>query len=386
MNTSELLAEQAFALLQEHFGPGQGIQHVFVPGRVNLIGEHIDYYNLAVLPMAIGRGVCIAYRPRPDATIRAVSAHEDAECVLHLTRNDREKPGSWVNYLLAATRIASDEWKITHGIDAAITANLPPAAGLSSSSALLVGFTVALLQANGVKPTIPELMRVLPDGEQFVGTRGGGMDHAAVLAGRSGCALHVNFSPLQLSPVAIPPDWRFLAAHSLTAAEKSGAVREQYNALRVAGTGALEKLGLPSYAAARLDLSLSDLNERERAVFSHVCGEAQRVEQAVKALCANDYRRFGSLLNESHQSLRDNLRISNTAADTLVETALDAGAAGARMTGAGFGGFVIALCHARNVGTVQQILHERYYSKQLGQFDSDIHLFVTEPSTGALIE
>jgi galactokinase len=388
-NTSRYLAEQAFTLLQEHFGSGEGAHHIFVPGRVNLIGEHIDYYDLPVLPMAIARGISIAYRPRPDTTVRAVSTHENVECVFQLTDNQIEQPGSWINYLLAAKLVALEGWKITTGIDAAVTSDLPPAAGLSSSSALLVGFTVALLQANGIKPTISELMAVLPDGEQFVGTRGGGMDHAAVLAGRTGCALHIHFSPLQLSPVPIPPEWRFLVAHSLTTAEKSGSVRGKYNALRAAGTGALEKLGLPSYNAAlgiHSCLPLHHLTEPELLVFLHVCHEAQRVDQAIAALQSSDIARFGLLLRQSHASLRDQLRISNAAVDTLVETAVGAGAWGARMTGAGFGGCVIALCNARNVHRVQEALRERYYAKQLHKFEPSNHLFVAEPSAGALIE
>jgi galactokinase len=388
-NTPSFLAEQASALLQERFGPGRGIRSVFVPGRVNLIGEHIDYYNLAVLPMAIGRGICIAYRPSPDSGVHAISASEDTESIFDLSGSGKASPGSWMNYLLAAKTIAQEGWRIKTGIYAAVASNLPLAAGLSSSSALLVGFTIALLRANGIEPSIPELMNVLPEGEQFVGTRGGGMDHAAVLAGHSGCALHVSFAPLRLLPVLIPSDWHFLVAHSLTRAEKSGAVREKYNALRVAGTGALEKLHLPSYTTA-LDIyehvSLDPLNETERNVFLHVCREAGRVRQAIEALQTNDFARFGLLLCQSHDSLRDQLRISNAAVDRLVETALEAGAEGARMTGAGFGGCVIALCRPRNISEVQTAIRERYYANQLSRFDPNNHLFIAEPSAGALIE
>lgn len=388
-NLRSFLAEEASALLQDHFGPGQEIHTVFVPGRVNLIGEHIDYYNLPVLPMAIGRGVCLAYRPRPDGKVRAISTIQKTEAVFELSQHGKASPGSWTNYLLAAKAVAGDGWTIKTGIDAAIASNLPSAAGLSSSSALLVGFTIALLRANGIEPAIEELMALLPEGEQFVGTRGGGMDHAAVLAGRSRCALHIRFSPLRLAPIPIPSDWRFLVAHSLTAAEKSGAVREKYNGLRVAGMGALQKLRLPSYAAALEDyrsLPTENLNETERRVFFHVCEETRRVQGAVEALQANDFARFGSLLKQSHGSLRDGLHISNEAVDTLVETALGAGAEGARMTGAGFGGCVIALCCSRNIDSVQEALRQRYYTKQLDKFDPNNHLFVAEPSAGALIE
>ena len=376
-------------MLQERFGSGQGTRSVFVPGRVNLIGEHIDYHNLPVLPMAIGRGICIAYQPSLDATVRAVSVGESIEAAFDLSVSERAEAGSWINYLLAAKAVAQDGWRIKIGIHAADASNLPSAAGLSSSSALLVGFTLALLRANGIEPSIRELMNVLPEGEQFVGTRGGGMDHAAVLAGHAGCALRVNFAPLRLSAVPVPADWRLLVAHSLTTAEKSGPVRERYNALRVAGTGALEKLRLPSYTSALKVyecLRLDSLDETEQMVFLHVCREARRVDEAMEALRTSDYVRFGLLLRQSHESLRDQLRISNAAVDTLVETALQAGAEGARMTGAGFGGCVIALCHARNVAKVQTALRERYYAKQLILFDPNNHLFIAEPSAGALIE
>lgn len=388
-NIPSFLQQQASTLLQEHYGSGQETHSVFVPGRVNLIGEHIDYHNLAVLPMAIGRGICITYRPSANSTVRAVSANENTESVFNLSRGEKASTGSWMNYLLAAKTIAQDGWKIKAGIDAAVASSLPSAAGLSSSSALLVGFTIALLRANGIEPSILELMRVLPEGEQFVGTRGGGMDHAAVLAGRFGCALQMSFSPLKISPVPIPVNWRFLVAHSLTTAEKSGAVREKYNTLRTAGARALAKLHLPSYTAA-LDigesLSLDSLDEAEQRVFLHVCQEARRVHQSIEALQADDFARFGLLLNQSHRSLRDQLHISNAAVDTLVETALQAGAEGARMTGAGFGGCIIALCRPSNVDEVRNALRERYYAKQLSPFDPNNHVFIAEPSAGALIE
>ena len=389
-NIPRFLQQQALTLLQDRFGSGQESRSIFVPGRVNLIGEHIDYYNLPVLPMAIGRGICITYRPRVDSTVRAASVSENTESVFDLSCGEKASPGDWQNYLLAAKTVAQDGWEIKVGLAAAVASNLPSAAGLSSSSALLAGFTIALLRVNGIEPSLPELMDLLPEGEQFVGTRGGGMDHAAVLAGRSGCALHVNFFPLQLTPIPIPSAWRFLVAHSLTKAEKSGAVREKYNALRVAGVSALKKLHLSSFYAAALEvgeaLPLHSLDEREKRVFLHVCREARRVKQSVEALQADDFTRFGLLLNQSHESLRDQLCISNAAVDTLVETALQAGAAGARMTGAGFGGCVIALCHAGNVEEVQNTLRERYYARQVTSLDPDDYLFIAEPSAGALIE
>src|SRR5262249_31490300 len=118
-------------------------------------------------------------------------------------------PGDWENYLRAAAQTVAARWGVGHGIDACIESDLPPAAGLSSSSALIVAVTLALLRANRIEATFDELMEVLPDGEQFVGTRGGGMDHAAVLGSRAGCASLISFNPVRIRHIPIPYDWAF---------------------------------------------------------------------------------------------------------------------------------------------------------------------------------
>src|SRR5579875_1029990 len=313
---------------------------VSVPGRVNLIGEHIDYHELGVLPMAIQRRISIVFRARADRGVRAISSDGFGEREFDLAEKlEPGATGDWVNYLKAGALAVSSRWPVAHGIDAAIVSDLPAAAGLASSSALLAGFTLALLEANCILATEGELMDILPEGEQFVGTRGGGMDHAAVLASRTGCA--------------------FLVAHSLSAAEKSGALRLEYNARRSAGTRALAALGLESYRSALGRYSTSelramaehafaegDMNQEELRAFLHVTSEAQRVEAAVAALRQADGVTFGQLLSQSHASLRDHLRVSAPALDELVETATAAGALGARLTGAGFGGCAIVLCRA----------------------------------------
>ena len=195
-------------LLAETFGPsGPGREPALVsaPGRVNLIGEHIDYHGLAVLPMAMRRSVRVAFRARADHLIRAVSAGGYGVREFAWTADLAPTGGGdWENYLRAAACAVDRKWGTGRGVDAAIVSDLPPAAGLSSSSALLVAFTLSLLGANGAAPTFEELMEVLPEGEQFVGTRGGGMDHAASLASQAGCASLIEFDPLAVRPVPVP--------------------------------------------------------------------------------------------------------------------------------------------------------------------------------------
>lgn len=330
---------------------------VAAPGRVNLIGEHIDYHGLPVLPIALERRVRVAFRPRADRRIVAASASYGER---EFEWTDDLAPvaaGDWENYLRAAARVAATFLPgSARGIDADITSDLPAAAGLSSSSALIVAVTLGLLRANGYNPTFEELMEVLPDGEQFVGTRGGGMDHAASLGSRAGCASLIGFDPVTIRHIPIPPGWGFLVANSMVRAEKSGAAREEYNARRNATMTAREKL-----AAGE------PLNDLERHAYEHVTGEAARVECAISAMERGDAATFGRLLLESHASLRDRLRVSCPALDRLVAAAMDSGALGARLTGGGFGGCAVVFANRRDLDNVRDGLARRFYNGDAGQ-------------------
>jgi len=379
-------------LLDRSFGPGGEVDLISAPGRVNLIGEHIDYHGLPVLPMAMRRSVRVAFRARADRTIRAVSAGGYG-CREFAWESDLvpAAAGDWENYLRAAAQAIAGKWGVGLGLDAAIVSDLPAAAGLSSSSALLVAFTLSLLEANRRRPSFHELMEILPEGEQFVGTRGGGMDHAASLASQEGCASLIEFEPLSVRPIPVPQDWAFLVAHSLTVAEKSGDARQQYNARRAAGTTALNRLGFASYRAAISARRPADLealakslpSADEQSSFLHVASEAGRVRAAVAALEQRDAATFGRLLLESHASLRDRLGVSCQALDTLVEAAMASGALGARLTGAGFGGCAVVFCLRRDLPDVRRELIRRFYS-QSPEFDASMHLIHAEPGAGAL--
>jgi galactokinase len=326
-------------------------EHTWAPGRVNLIGEHIDYHGLSVLPMALRQRVNVAFERRADRLIRAEStggAYAAREFEWH-NQLEPVAAGDWENYLRAAALAVSRKWGAGVGIDAVVTSDLPAAAGLSSSTALMVAFTLALLAANGQAATFEELMEILPDGEQFVGTRGGGMDHASALASKEGCASLVSFHPVAVRHVPIPSGWRFLAADSLVRAEKSGAARERYNAVRH-GPGAA----------------------------AHVAGESTRVSAAVEAMERHDAEAFGRLLQESHASLRHGLRVSCEALDRLVEIAMESGAKGARLTGAGFGGCALIFCLEADAAGVERMLIERFYG------GDPSHIIHAEAGPGAL--
>lgn len=312
-------------------------QSVTVPGRVNLIGEHIDYLGYSVLPMAISRRLTLEYTPCAGARIR-VKSDPWGEREFDWTPNLAPYPaGDFGNYAKAAAEMVGKRWGIGRGLDGAVSSTIPAAAGLSSSSALVIATALALLRVNGIAATFDELMEVLPEGEMYVGTRGGGMDHAICLAGRRGCALKIDFDPVRVQAEPVPPYWSFFVAHSLQRAEKSGAAREDFNRRR-----ALAMAG-------------------DRLALRHAESERQRVEAAIQAMRRGDLPQFGALLLASHASLRDDLRVSCEGADRVVAACMAAGAAGARIMGGGFGGYVVALCDRQNAPEVLGRIERDYY-------------------------
>ena len=365
---------------------------VRAPGRVNLIGEHIDYHGLPVLPIAIGRSVHVRFRARSDRRIRVSSAGPYGQREFTWAADLEAAPaGDWENYLRAAASAVGARWGVHAGVDAWIESDLPPAAGLSSSSALIVAFALCLLAANGIAASFEELMAILPEGEHFVGTRGGGMDHAAILASRAGCASLIEFAPLAVRHIAVPADWAFLVAHSLETAEKSGSARAAYNARRQAGAAALARLGAASYrevmaAPERHGEFLARLtNAEERDAFLHTTSEAARAADAVRAMETGDAVCFGHLLVESQRSLRERLRVSSPALDRLADAALANGALGARLTGAGFGGAIVALTSKSGLAALRRGLIASYYAGRADFREAD-HLIDAVPAAGAGFE
>ena len=387
--SSDILERMSSLAFQEYSAAGHVIS---APGRVNLIGEHIDYHGLPVLPMAMRQAVRIAFQARGDCGIRVSSLDGFGSREFEWTAGLGCAPsGDWENYVRAAAQAVGGKWGVGRGMDAVVTSDVPPAAGLSSSSALLVAVALCLLRVNHREATFEELMEILPDGEQFVGTRGGGMDHAAILASRPGCASLIAFDPPSVRPIPIPREWAFLVMHSLESAEKSGGLREQYNARRRAGTTALQHLGLASYRRAIDDYAaeqLAAMAERleagaERDSFLHVTGESQRVTAAVGAMERADSVRFGEMLNQSHASLRDKLKVSSPALDQVVEAAMRSGALGARLTGAGFGGCAVAFCLKGDLEGLRAGVRESYYAGR-ADFHEERHLISVEAGAGAL--
>ncbi len=394
---------------------------VRAPGRVNLIGEHIDYNGLSVLPMAIQRTVRLAVAPRTDGLVCVVNGDAGyGERAFRLESNiDRYPDGDWGNYPKAAAQALAREYGADVGLDAAVDSDVPVAAGLSSSSALVVAVGLALAAVNNIEIARDSLGALTARAERYVGTLGGGMDQAVALA-----------------PVPVPTDWRFVVASSLVPAEKSGAAQQAYNlrtvecgeALKAIGAamgftatlvshpGPVDATGESGDSAARepetgrtstssaasssltyegllTRAPVAELLEAAHAAlsptllrrFRHVVTEAERVTAAEEAMRRGDLATMGGLMSASHSSLRDDYEVSSAELDRLVAIAGDAGATGARLTGAGFGGCVVALTDARGVDHVLEDLGARFFQPAgFGRAQGE-HLFVAQPSGGASV-
>ena len=346
-------------LFREAFGrDASGV--AFAPGRVNLIGEHIDYHGGPVLPAALTRGVTVAWAPRADRTIRAASVSASGESVHPLAEVDEVALGEaaggvWTNYLKAAAAMVPREKRA--GLDLLVTSDLPEASGLSSSSALVVATWLAMLAASRQLGALTddrrlELAARFAEAERFVGTAGGGMDQAASLGGKEGSVLWIDFDPLRWRAIPFPEDLRLIVAHTGVRAEKSGAAQARYNQIRS--------------------------SHREPEVAEHIRTETERVAQFETALIAGDARTCGALMDASHASLRDHLRVSHAALDALVTVARESGALGARMTGAGFGGSIVALTIAASAAGVLRALRETQAGMPGAQ-----PTFIAHPGPGA---
>ncbi len=384
------------------FGPPGPAYRVSAPGRVNLIGEHIDYAGLPVLPMAVQRRVRIFVRPRADRTVR-VANRDSAFAPRTFTIANEIEPfptGDWGNYVKAAVQHVERRYGPITGFDALIDSALPVAAGLSSSSALVIATGLTALAVSRHEAPILDLAEGLALAEQYVGTRGGGMDQAISLGAKQGAAARIDFAPLHLTYVPVPHEWRFVVASSLVAAEKSGAVQEAYNNRRHDVESALALLvgdagrwpGIDSYRdivalpADEIDEAIASMPEGVlRRRFRHVVREGARVLAAEQAMRRSDMMLFGRLMCDSHTSLRDDFEVSRAELNQMVDIALEAGAAGARLTGAGFGGCIVALSDRVTADAIVNALRERYYASREVLGDLDDLLFVTEPSAGARV-
>lgn len=346
------LTDAANTLLRETLQRGAAI-NVFAPGRVNLIGEHTDYNDGFVLPCALPVGTAVAMAPREDHRIRAVSLmggvrlQDEFDADQHI---ERMPIGFWGNYLRGVIAAMQQAGIHPMGADLAFVGNVPPGAGLSSSASLAVAAARALAApVTQLEASPAAIARWAQSSEHhYAGCQCGIMDQMAAAIALPGEALFLDCRSLESQRISLPPGITVLVAHS--GAERTLATGE-YNLRRLQCESAAQHLGVRSLR----DASADDLQAHQARLSSeefrrarHVVGENARVLELIEAFKTRDLQSVAGVLRRSHASLRDDFEVTIPVVDQLVDFLNDTideagGLGGARMTGGGFGGCVVAI-------------------------------------------
>lgn len=441
--------EKRYIRLVDAFKSKYGTDPQFIaraPGRVNIIGEHIDYSGYAVLPMAIEQDVAIACCARGTSTIQIANLdpakYEDFKGPL----NESIDGHKWYNYILCGVQGVEDYCSLEKlvGMDILVSGNIPPGAGLSSSSALVCCAALTTAFANKISlPSKTSFAELSAKCERYIGTEGGGMDQAISFLGEQGKAMMVEFNPVRPTEVQIPEGHVFVIANTLVSAEKA-ASESKFNVrvaeCRLASLTMAYSLGIMNWSNVRklgqlqdavelpvtrmmecvschsrsdpytradicsiLDISeewLQEqfLNRQTRSVkefqlclrAEHVYKEASRVyefkEISESGSNASTAEKLGKLMDASHQSCKELYECSCPELDEIVTLAKSAGSLGSRLTGAGWGGCVVSLVSEEKREEVMSKLWEEYYKKVPSRMDNlEASLFVTKPGPGAAL-
>jgi galactokinase len=346
MNAKELISK----FINIYGKSKEEIHLYFAPGRVNLIGEHTDYNNGFVLPCALSFGTYLAVRKIDEPFLEFHSEGFDYATRLPL-RNKIEKSGQeWINYPLGVIEMFLEKGKKTGGLQFYYSGNIPAAAGLSSSASIEMVTAFALNDLFKWDYSTMEIIHLCRKSEnEFVGVSCGIMDQFAVGQGKKNQAIFLNCESLdfKLVPVSLP-GYRLVITNTskkrrLGDSKYNERVGECLKAVKYL-SGALDIKSLGEVDFEKFEICkhlITDSTVLKRA--RHVVTENRRVLEAVKALTVGDLPRFGQLMIQSHNSLRDDYEVTGFELDSLVNISLcQKGVLGARMTGAGFGGCTVA--------------------------------------------
>jgi N-acetylgalactosamine kinase len=450
MSASQAPPELVERFIRE-FGGRRPAWFISAPGRINLIGEHTDYNGFPVMPMAINLAIRVLAAPRDDAQVELRDVADSAYAHRQFALTEVIRPyaeGDWGNYVKAPVQslveLALGKGKPLEelkGMSCLVDGNIPPAAGLSSSTALVVAAGMAFCAVNHLSLGRHAMAERMAEAEHYVGTQGGGMDQAVCLFAHEGHAVKLDFFPLRAEQLPLAGDYAIVAAHSTINAKKTGDRRLQYNRrvlecnigaqllarrFSMAPPARLADLTRPGakssaelvrvleeHLSGRESLSLrraAELFEMDPGRFArqflrmkdgrllpmpgdglkvlqrcrHVLSEAGRTEQAAGCLKKGDLAELGRLMDESHRSCAEDYEISCYELDLLVGLMREAGALGARLTGAGFGGFAIGLVRRDAAAQVKAALERDFYAPR--RLSGDGNVFVFGPAAGALEE
>lgn len=412
-------AERTWA---SRFGDRRGVRRWWVPGRIELLGKHVDYAGGRSLLAAVERGFHVLARPRDDDLVHMVDARSQQAFHGSIHRDLPPQPGRWMDYPVSVLRrIARDFAGATVGMDAVVSSSLPSASGLSSSSALVISSFLPLAAFNRLedhpawqanvrsREDLAGYLGAVENGRAFgsfpadhgVGTQGGSEDHTAILCCRAGMASGYRFLPVREESVtAVPEEWTVVVAASGIAAPKAGSVRERYNRLSEEATALLAAWNARhgTTEVSLLDvLAASPAAEAElrRVVAGHPNADrlAARLGQfreecleiipgVVGALARRHAGAIGELVARSHQLAETVLGNQVEETSGLVHLARREGALAASAFGAGFGGSVWALVPRDRADAFRQQWLAAYRAA-FPQHAEHASAFVTDPAAGA---
>jgi galactokinase len=320
---------------------------VRAPGRVNLIGEHTDYNDGFVLPMAIDRAVWIAGRPRSDGRVWAHSLDLDRTAEFSLGDIEREQT-DWGEYVKGIAWAMQEAGYALQGWEGVVSGDVPIGSGLSSSAALEMAAARVFAQVSSLAWDPTTMARIGQRAEnEWVGINCGIMDQMISAAGKADHALLIDCRSLEMRPVPLPPG---TAVVILDTATRRGLVDSAYNERRAQCEAAARSFGVPALrdvGLSQFEAEAHRLDDLIRRRARHVITENDRTLRAAEVMSRGDAAELGRLMNGSHASLRDDFEVSSGELDHIVACACQEEACnGARMTGAGFGGCAVALVRA----------------------------------------
>ena len=350
------------------------------PGRVNLIGEHIDYSDGFVLPFAIKDRTLVAARKRGDSTVRIASAQRRNKIVtVDISKVKPGLRGEWERYALGVLWALG----VKEGVDLLIDGHVPLGAGLSSSAALECSVATAMNHLFDLGFNLEELARLTQKAEnQYVGVPCGIMDQSVSLMATQGSALLLDCRDLSTKNIPFDVASSGLELLIIDTQAHHALTDGGYAERRASCESAVAKLGIKSLRELTMDQlekSRGLLTETEFVRARHAVTEMKRVLECVEALSNSDFEKVGQLINQSHTSLRDDYTVSCPELDTAVEAALAAGALGSRMVGGGFGGSAIALIQASKTTETIKAVEKAFSSKGF----KAPRFFTSLPSQGA---
>lgn len=360
---------------------------VVAPGRVNVIGEHVDYNGGWVLPAAIERYMVFGVKARTDGKVRLADENFPGVCEFEIDDIEPDSAKDWSKYFRGVMAgIKNAGYELT-GYDGYLDSTIPVGGGLSSSAAIESAGALGILAMIGADMNRFSLAKLCQKAEhEYAGVPCGIMDQAAILNCKRGHLLFLDCEKETFEHALFDaPEWRLMIINSGVAHELADGEYAKRRAACHRAADALEVLSLRHIEIGNLDEVLENpaLDEEMIRCVRHNVTENDRTHKTVKALAEGDIELAGQLLNASHDSLRDDYRVSCPELDFISATAqkLD-GVAGCRMTGGGFGGSCIALVHKDKSELVAQAV-DQAYEKEYGNRPS---IFLTAPEGGAYVQ